>query len=128
MSNNEDGPDALPDNVIPLRPRQEPDCELVKVSLDDVYDDFLNEMKASIHDQVMSMWRRNLVDRMDLDEEIFIAEEIAKVVIYQGVLSLAANYASELDQEYDSVFLGVGSAKDLFLSFYEQDMEGRYDR
>jgi len=55
------------------------------------------------------------------------ADWFAKVVIYQGMLSLAANYASELDQEYDSVFVGVGSAKDLFLSFYEQDMEGEYD-
>ena len=119
--------EQLPDNVIPLRPRQDPDCELVKVSIDDVYDDFLKEMKASIHDQVMSMWRRNLVDRTELDDEdIFIAEEVARVVIYQGMLSLAANYACELDQKYNSVFLGVGSAKDLFLKFYNEDMEGKY--
>ena len=116
----------LPDNVIPLRPRRDPFFELVDVSLEETYDDFLHEMKASIHDQLMSMWRRNLLDRTELDEDIFIAEEVARVVIYQGVLSLAANYASELDQEYDSVFLGVGSAKDLFLSFYQQDMEGKY--
>jgi len=119
--------ELLPDNVIPLRPRHDPFNEVVNVSLEETYNDFLHEMKASIHDQLMSMWRRNLLERTELDEDIFIAEEVAKVVIYQGMLSLAANYASELDEEYDSVFLGVGSAKDLFLSFYEQDMEGEYD-
>ena len=116
--------EQLPDNVVPLRPRENPDCELIKVSLEDVYDDFLTEMKASIHDQVMSLWKRNLVDRTDLDEDIFIAEEVARVVIYQGMISLAANYASALDQEYDSVFIGVGTAKNLFLKFYNEDMEG----
>lgn len=117
----------LPDNVIPLRPRQDSFFEVVNVSLEETYNDFLHEMKASIHDQLMSMWRRNLLERTELDEDMLVAEEVAKVVIYQGMLSLAANYASELDQEYDSVFLSVGSAKDLFLNFYEQDMEGEYD-
>ena len=117
----------LPDNVIPLRPRQDPFFEVVNVSLEETYDDFLREMKASIHDQLMSMWRRNLLERTELDEDMLVAEEVARVVIYQGMLSLAANYASELDQEYDSVFLSVGSAKDLFLNFYQQDMEGEYD-
>lgn len=119
--------EPLPDNVIPLRPRHGPFNEVVNVSLEETYNDFLYEMKASVHDQLMAMWRRNLLERTELDEDMLVAEEVAKVVIYQGMLSLAANYASELDQEYDAVFLGVGSAKDLFLNYYEQDMEGEYD-
>ncbi len=38
--------EQLPDNVIPLRPRQDPDCELVKVSIDDVYDDFFKRNES----------------------------------------------------------------------------------
>jgi len=63
----------------------------------------------------------------DFPEDPEEAEELARVLTTQALLSLASNYASGLDREYESIFLGVGTAKDLFLSFYEQDMEDQYN-
>jgi hypothetical protein len=100
-----------------------------------IFQCFVDEMKLSLHEQMDTHWQNwkiraaKLPKNFDPDfpEDPEEAEELARVLTTQALLSLASNYASGLDREYESIFLGVGTAKDLFLSFYEQDMEDQYN-
>ena len=100
-----------------------------------IFQCFVDEMKLSLHEQMDTHWQNwkiraaKLPRNFDPDfpEDPEEAEELARVLTTQALLSLASNYASGLDREYESIFSGVGTAKDLFLSFYEQDMEDQYN-
>jgi hypothetical protein len=100
-----------------------------------IFQCFVDEMKLSLHEQMDTHWQNwkiraaKLPKNFDPDfpEDPEEAEELARVLTTQALLSLASNYASGLDREYESIFSGVGTAKDLFLSFYEQDMEDQYN-
>lgn len=100
-----------------------------------IFQCFVDEMKLSLHEQMDTYWQNwkiraaKLPKNFDPDfpEDPEEAEELARVLTTQALLSLASNYASGLDREYESIFLGVGTAKDLFLSFYEQDMGDQYN-
>lgn len=100
-----------------------------------IFQCFVDEMKLSLHEQMDTHWQNwkiraaKLPKNFDPDfpEDPEEAEELARVLTTQALLSLASNYASGLDREYESIFLGVGTAKDLFLSFYEQDMGDQYN-
>lgn len=100
-----------------------------------IFQCFVDEMKLSLHEQMDTHWQNwkiraaKLPKNFDPDfpEDPEEAEELARVLTTQALLSLASNYASGLDREYESIFSGVGTAKDLFLSFYEQDMGDQYN-
>ena len=100
-----------------------------------IFQCFVDEMKLSLHEQMDTHWQNwkirveKLPKNLDPDfpEDPEEAEELARVLTTQALLSLASNYATELDREYESIFSGVGTAKDLFLSFYEQDMRDQYN-
>ncbi len=126
------------DNVVHLRDfrdKEKTDDEFQEAT---IFQCFIDEMKLSLHEQMdthCQNWKirvEKLPKSLDPNfpedpEEAEEAEELARVLATQALLSLASNYASGLDREYESIFLGVGTAKDLFLSFYEQDMEDQYN-
>jgi len=132
VANQEDN-DAVPlDNVIRLRDFRDE----VKVEPHDPLDlsgpyfqNFIDDVKLSLHESVQAYWARRLIEALTLDfpEEPDTAEEIAKVVTTQAVLSLASNYAADLDREFETVFAGAGTAKNLFLECYEKDMGEQND-
>ena len=113
-----------PNNVIPFKPKKKPEENLPEgITPEDVYQDMADEMKFAIHDEICGIWERRLVDRISMDEDVHLAEPLAKFLSYQAIISLAANYASRIDKKPELYFLGVGTAKDLFLAFYNEDME-----
>lgn len=116
------------DNVVHLRDfrdKEKTDDEFREAL---IFQCFIDEMKLSLHEQ-MNTHCQKLPKSLDSNfpEDPDEAEELARVLAAQALLSLAANYASGIDQEYESIFSGVGTAKDLFLNFYEQDMEDQYN-
>lgn len=123
------------DNVVHLRDfrdKEKTDDEFREAP---IFQCFIDEMKLSLHEQMdthCQNWKirvEKLPKSLDpnFPEDPDEAEELARVLATQALLSLAANYASGLDQEYESIFSGVGTAKNLFLNFYEQDMEDQYN-
>lgn len=100
-----------------------------------IFQCFVDEIKLSLHEQIDTHWQNwkiraaKLPKNLDpnFPEDPDEAEELAGVLATQALLSLASNYASGLDREYESVFSDAGTAKDLFLSFYEQDMKDQYN-
>ena len=120
--------EQLPDNVIPFEPKGKPQEPFPQgTTPEDVYEDMAAEMKFTIHDEVRSMWERRMVDRISIDEDVHVAEALARFLCYQAIISLAADYALMIDKKPELYFLPVGSAKDLFLEFYSEEMEEEYD-
>ena len=118
----------LPDNVIPFEPREKPQEPFPQgTTPEDVYEDMAAEMKFTIHDEVRSMWERSMADRISIDEDVHVAEALARFLCYQAIISLAADYALMIDKKPELYFLPVGSAKDLFLEFYSEETEEEYD-
>ncbi len=145
------------DNVVHLRDfrdKEKTDDEFREAL---IFQCFIDEMKLSLHEQMNTHCQKlpksldsNFPEDPDEAEELARvlaaqarlslapppppppappreAEGLAGVLAAHALVSLAANYASWIDQEYESIFSGVGTAKDLFLNFYEQDMEDQYN-
>jgi hypothetical protein len=132
VANQEDSHAVPIDNVIRLRDFQDE----VKVEPHDHLDlsgpffqCFMDDVKTSLHQSVQARWARKLVEALTLDfkEDPDTAEEIARVMTAQAVLSLASNYAADLDRDFETVFAGAGTAKNLFLECYEKDMGEQND-
>ena len=129
VANQEDSHAVPIDNVIRLRDFQD-EVHRLRINHENLdisepfFQNFIDDVKMSLHESVRAYWARKLVEALTLDfkEDPDTAEEITRVVMAAALLSLASNYAADLDRDFEKVFNGACTAKNLFLEHYKRDM------